>query len=120
MAGLWHNFSGLTSVRFTAELICRGYHVSKHSIWNGRYILSISNYAVNGRKMIKLITENPQIKSTVETVVVASAAANGFDLAGFIDLTLNPILQAVSLIAGISLSVIMIYQRIKNKGQNNA
>ena len=72
--------------------------------------------------MIKVLTENPQIKSTVETAVVASAAANGFDLAGWIDLTLNPILQAVSLVAGICLSVIMIRQRmpIRPSGDDNA
>ena len=69
--------------------------------------------------MIKLLTENPQIKSTVETAVVASAAANGFDLAGWIDLTLNPILQSVSLVAGICLSVIMIKQRMPYAPQND-
>jgi len=69
--------------------------------------------------MIKLLTENPQIKSTVETAVVASAAANGFDLAGWIDLTLNPILQAVSLVAGICLSVIMIKQRMPDAPQSD-
>ena len=69
--------------------------------------------------MLKLLTENPQIKSTVETAVVASAAANGFDLAGFIDLTLNPILQAVSLVAGICLSVIMIRQRMPYAPQSD-
>ena len=59
------------------------------------------------------MTDNPQIKTTVEAGIVASATANGFDLAGWIDLTLNPVLQAVSLILTIGLSILMIKQRLK-------
>jgi len=67
---------------------------------------------------LKPLIENPQVKSTVETVVVAYTAANGFDLAGWIDLTLNPVLQSVSLIAGIILSAIMIRQRLKKEDED--
>lgn len=67
---------------------------------------------------LKPLIENPQVKSTVETVVVAAAAANGFDLAGWIDLTLNPVLQSVSLIVGIILSAIMIRQRLKKEDED--
>ena len=65
--------------------------------------------------MLKLLTENPQIKNTVEAGIVASATANGFDLFGFIDLFVNPFLQTVSLILTIGLSILMIYQRLKTE-----
>lgn len=65
------------------------------------------------------LTENSQIKTTVEAGVVASATVNSFDLFGFIDLLVNPFLQAISLILTIVLSILMIHQRLK-KGAKNA
>lgn len=65
--------------------------------------------------MLKFLTENPSVSPVVERSVIASGAVFGADLVEIIDLTINPLLQSISLLVTIFLSSYILYKKLTNK-----
>ena len=66
--------------------------------------------------MLKFLTENPNVAPITERATIASGAVFGADLVEIIDLTINPLLQSISLLVTIFLSSYILYKKITVDG----